>query len=226
MAVAARRPQHAHRLHQQRPAQGDRRRRHVPGAGARVHVQVRRRADVRARNRTSRSPPPCARAGNVIVLADAVDAGLDDGELTQQRVDRAAVSARARDRGAAGRHAAVSRARRVGGRLRTQLHRARRGRAGAPLCAVHAPGRSRYMPLARRRRGARSAAAIGPRTCGSKGDAIAIRDRPIPLVPVTVADVKDPSKTPPAADDADQLPRAGAGERTIGRIHPTKRRWS
>jgi adenylate cyclase len=133
------------------------------------------------------------RAGNVIVLADAVDAGLNDGELTQREwaappyqlgpaiEERPVVTLP---------YPALAASVAGFGHNFIALDEDGPARRFAPFVRRG----SRYMPLL-----GVSAALLGggyrPEEVRLEGRTIAIRDRLIPLVPVTVADVKDPSKT-------------------------------
>jgi adenylate cyclase len=132
------------------------------------------------------------RAGNVVVLADAVDAGIDDGKLDQKEWTSPPY-----------RLGPAIEERPVVTLPYPQLHAA--ASLGHNFIALDEDGParrfppfirqgSRYMPLL----GVAAALTGGgfrPEEVQLRGDTIAIRDRRIPLVPVTVADVKDPSKT-------------------------------
>ena len=95
-------------------------------------------------------------------------------------------------------------------RARPQLPRARRRRPGAADGAVHRQ-RRQGAAVARRRRGAAAPAASSPRTSGRTAASLRIGDRRVPLVDDAASAVPRP------VDDADQLPRAGAGQECRGR---------
>ena len=128
-------------------------------------------------------------SGNVVLLADAVNEGLVGGhDITAQRgLARSRVSTWLRRRGPAGHPRAAPAAHRRGRGARPQLPGARRRRAGAADAAVRTARRCVFF-----RRSA------SPRRCGGRlparttssleGDAIRVRDRRIPLVPLPVDD--------------------------------------
>ena len=146
------------------------------------------------------------------MLADAVDAGLDDGELPQKDWSAPALPARPCDRGTAGRHAAVSRAGSGGSRAWTQLHRARSRRPRPPFPAVHPARRSLHaarsasrlrwpaVPFDRRK----SCSAAMRFASGIERSRSSQSRSPT---------LTDPGQEPRSANHADQLPRAGAGQR-------------
>jgi adenylate cyclase len=134
-----------------------------------------------------------ARAGNVIVVADAVDAGLDNAEVKQQPwnappyklgpaiEERPVVTLP---------YPALASAAAGFGHNFIALDPDGPARRFPPFIRKG----DRYMPLL-----GVAAALLGggyrPDEVSLEGDAIRIRDRRVPLVPVTVADVKDPSRT-------------------------------
>ena len=148
-------------------------------------------------------------AGNVIMLADAVDAGIDNGDTPEQKPwpappyrlgpaieERPIITlpypALAASAGVLAQNFVVID---PDGPVRRFPPFVRKG--------------DRYMPFL-----GVAAALVGggyrAEEVELEGDAIRIRDRLIPLVPVTVRDVKDPIEDASAVDDADQLPRAGS----------------
>jgi adenylate cyclase len=132
------------------------------------------------------------RAGSVIVLADAVDAGIDEGELKQQEWRappyRLGSSIEERPVVTLPYPALTSAAAGLGHNL-IALDRDGPARRFAPFIRQG----DRYMPLL----GVAAALAGGsfrPDEVVLEGDSIRVRDRRIPLVPVRVADVKDPAR--------------------------------
>ena len=119
------------------------------------------------------------RAGNVIMLADAVDAGLDNGELIQQGLAGAALPTRAGDRGTAGRHAAVPG---VDSRRRPGLDTT--SSRSTPTAPPAASRRLSGKAIATCRSLGVAAALAGggfrPEEVVLEGDAIRVRDRAIP----------------------------------------------
>ena len=127
------------------------------------------------------------------MLADAVDRRARQRRAGTEGLDGAPLPTRARDRGTPGRHAAVSGVDSGGCRARTQLHRARPRRSCPPLPAVYPARRSLHAARSASRRRWRAVPFDRKKSCSS-GDAIRVRDRAIPLVPVKVTDLTDPAK--------------------------------
>ena len=132
------------------------------------------------------------RAGNVIVVADAVDAGIDEGELKQKEWSappyRLGSSIEERPVVTLPYPALTSAAAGLGHNF-IALDRDGPARRFAPFIRQG----DRYMPLF----GVAAALAGGsfrPEEVVLEGDSIRVRDRRIPLVPVRVADVKDPAR--------------------------------
>jgi adenylate cyclase len=131
------------------------------------------------------------RAGNVIVLADAVDAGLNDGQLEQKPWDAPAfrLGSAVEERPIITLPYPSLAAAAAGlGHNFIALDRDGPARRFAPFVRKG----NRYMPLL----GVAAALKAGgfkPDEVVLEGDTIRVRDRRIPLVPVKVADVNGPS---------------------------------
>ena len=133
------------------------------------------------------------RAGNVIVLADAVDAGVDEGVLVQEEWQappyRLGPSIEERPVVTLPYPALASAAAGLGHNF-IALDSDGPARRFPPFIRQ----RDRYMPLL----GVAAALAGGsfkPEEVVLEGDSIRVRDRHIPLVPVDVPDVKDPGRS-------------------------------
>ena len=151
------------------------------------------------------------RAGNVIALADAVDAGIDNGELIQKDwtsppyrlgpaiEERPVITLP---------YPALSSASASLAHNFIALDRDGPARRFPPFVRQG----DKYMPLL----GVAAALAGGgfrPDEVVLQNGAIRIRDRDIPLVPVKVTDLKGNARAQRSADDAHQLSRAGTRQR-------------
>ncbi len=181
----------------------------------RAHVEYSSRAVARspARSRIRISPHAARRAGNVITLADAVDAGLDNGQLTQSRGRRRPTASGRRSRSArSSRRRILPCSRRLRPAWRTTSSRwtATAWRGGFRRSCDKG---ERFMPLAGRggRARRRRLSARRSRSLDGDGDPHS-RSRDPARAGESLLGPRS-GTDPRSADDADQLPRAGAGGR-------------